>query len=279
MAQLPVYDAVNPDNIPTTLDGLPAIRGSVLANPEAEWFDSEQGNAGQAAVAAACRIRLDRGEWSIVYTNHDQFLGMTRALGVQGLGWMAAEVWPEPGVYLWAADLETPPGQRVPWVPFTPIMHQFQWVGLYDLSWPAAGFPARAAGYLDGVHSEWPAPAWDRFVRIPVPVPTPTPTPSPTPSPTPTPIPPLEDDMPETIIIADGKADLHLCASGVFLITDQARIDQLAGRGVHIEKVTPAQHAEYAKAIRGTVTTAPQAAEAPDPNLAAAEAAAEQPAQ
>lgn len=160
------YDAVNPNNLPAFLDGAPALRITVLASPDGEAFDVEQGNAGPTPVAGACHDRYVKGLWSMVYTNEDGHQAVTDALAVLGLGWTPAVEWPKPGVYLWAADWDIPTGQVPSWCPVAPLMVQNRHPGPFDVSWVNGAITCRVAGYIDGAESTWPAAAWSRFAAI-----------------------------------------------------------------------------------------------------------------
>ena len=162
-----MLDSANPANIPADLDGMPALRITVLANPAGQCFDYETGNAGASSVAAGCRSRADAGKWSVVYTDWDHIQAVTDALHLAGLGWSEASAWPAVGVYLWAAD---PSGNiaRGTWrPPVTPLAVQGGQQNGCDVSVTADRFPARVAGYIDGPVSQWPGSAWDRFTAIP----------------------------------------------------------------------------------------------------------------
>jgi peptidoglycan hydrolase-like protein with peptidoglycan-binding domain len=185
-----MFDAVDPDNIPATCDGRPALRITVLANPAGQAFDVEGGNAPAAEVAAAMAVRESEGHWSVAYVNESTIDGLEAAMGPKGLRWAEGGSWPAPGVYLWAAD---PSGNIVAgrWsVPVAPLAIQHLLQASYDVSTTVTNFPAAAAGYIDGPKSIWPANAWARFTALADgPVPAPKPTPSPTPAPAPAPEP------------------------------------------------------------------------------------------
>lgn len=174
------YDSTRPGNIPAALAGSIAMRGTVLANPDSHWQDSEDGNASCAEVAATALAKIKAGRWDLIYCNQDRFPAQTAALAAVGLGWSTAERWPKPGAYLWFVDLERGPTWPSPLLNFHPLMIQFHWVGLYDVSIPAPNFPVRVAGYIDGRKSEWPANAWGRFVLLDAPTPPPPTPPDPT---------------------------------------------------------------------------------------------------
>jgi hypothetical protein len=159
-------DSTNPANIPAALDGRPALRITVLANPAGEAMDSESGNAGVDAVANSCAVRFARQLWTVGYTNESGCAGLTQALANKGLHWTSAPAWPAPGVYLWAADpLKT--GWYAGSLPgIVPLAVQDQWLNVIDVSETAPNFPAEVAGYIDGASSAWPASAWDRFTVI-----------------------------------------------------------------------------------------------------------------
>lgn len=194
MTSLYCFDSVRPGNIPAELNGELAMRGTVLANIDSDWQDSEDGNATVAEVAATAKAKIAAGRWDLIYCNQNRFPAQTAALAAAGIAWSHAERWPAPGAYLWFVDLDRGPTWPSPLITVRPLMIQFHWVGPYDLSIPAPNFPVRVAGYIDGPVSEWPANAWGRFKSVitnpPPPPPTPAPTPVPTPAPTPAPIPP-----------------------------------------------------------------------------------------
>lgn len=185
-----MFDAVNPANIPAAADGGPALRITVGADLAGEAFDVEEGNTPAMHVAPAMAARLAKGWWSVGYVNESTFHELTAAMGPAGLSWADAEHFPQPGVYLWAAD---PDGNIAAgrWaVPVKPVAVQSRYLGDHDESDTADTFGATAAGYIDGAASEWPADAWARFRVLPGggtsgPLPPPDPTPPPAPAPTP----------------------------------------------------------------------------------------------
>lgn len=124
-----------------TLVRTPSLSISVEGNPEAGAFDDEPGDAGAARIAAACKVRYDRNDWSVVYVNESGLGGITEALRQQHLGWTDAEHWPGQGVYLWAAWPRTPFGEKVPWAPVVPIAVQREWLAGYDVSETVGDFP------------------------------------------------------------------------------------------------------------------------------------------
>lgn len=160
-------DSTNPDNIAQGLDGLPALRITVLADVGGQVFDSEALNAGVAAVARACRLRVSAYTWAVIYVNQDRCQAQTDALRAEGVYWADLAQWPQPGIYLWAAAPRTPPGTVPDWCPVHPVMVQDRWLGTVDISTVFGSFPARAAGYIDGPNSQWPTEAWARFTLIP----------------------------------------------------------------------------------------------------------------
>lgn len=164
-----MIDAVNPDNIGAGWDGLPALRTTVAADPEGECFDYEGGNADAGSVARAMRLRVNDGKWCLGYVNETMFPTLDNAMRTNGLGWYPADLWPEPGVYLFCAD----PSANVAagrWkVPVRPIAVQDRYFGTYDLSTVEDIFPAKVLGYIDGPVSKWPDAAWQRFTRITAP--------------------------------------------------------------------------------------------------------------
>jgi len=185
-----MFDSTNPDAIPATLDHAPAIRGSVLANAEAQWFDLEAGNASADEVAEAVAVKVHQGGWALIYAD-EQYTGQAvEALKGKELTFSQAEAFPAPGVYLWAADWTHEPHLSPTWAPCNPLACQWTNGNPYDTSETAPNFGAQVAGYLDGSASGWPAAAWERFDMIPDPAPAPSPSPNPTPQPSPPPSPP-----------------------------------------------------------------------------------------
>jgi peptidoglycan hydrolase-like protein with peptidoglycan-binding domain len=175
-----MLDAVDPANIPANLDGKPALRISVLANPTAEAYDIEPGNAVASDVAAAIVGPIKAGQWKILYVDGSLIGEVTAALKARGIAWTAAVHWPMAGAYLWATDPGIAPGETPEWCPTPPIAVQDRFNGGTDTSWTADNFPAEVAGYIDGPRSEWPAAAWGRFSSITAPAaPTPAPEPKP----------------------------------------------------------------------------------------------------
>lgn len=187
-----MYDAVDPANIPASCDGGPALRITVLANPDGAAFDVEPGNAPAAKVVAAAKERITKGRWAIAYVNEETFHEVEAAMGPAGLHWSDASEWTAPGLYLWCAD---PSGNIAAgrWVlPVTPLAVQDTYAGGFDTSRTADIFPAVAAGYIDGPKSQWPAEAWARFTELAAGGPvTPAPAPAP-PTPPAPPAPPTE---------------------------------------------------------------------------------------
>lgn len=172
-----MVDAVDPANIDTALDGAPALRITVLADPAGEAFDAEPGNAGDTAVAGAVHARLAAGRWAVGYINLSGCGALTAALAAWGIEWASAERWPEPGCYLWAADPSQTGWYRTSLPGVTPLAVQNRWRGTVDVSTVADNFPARVAGYIDGARSAWPAEQWARFTTIAEPTPDPDPDP------------------------------------------------------------------------------------------------------
>lgn len=209
------YDSVHPELIPPALDGQAAIRGSVFADPAADWFDySDTGNASADTVAEVVRGRAQAGKWSVVYSNQDGYPAMTAALARRGLGWSHAEAWPKPGVYLWLVDLESGPVWPSWFTVVRPVLIQFQWTGNFDLSIPAPNFPSRVAGYIDGPRSQWPASAWTRFEVITQNLP-PDPPPAP-PSQQPTIVPPeIEKELNDMQLINDAAGRLNVVGEAI----------------------------------------------------------------
>jgi hypothetical protein len=129
------------------------LRVTVLANPDVECFDSEPGNAGTDAVAAAVAIRTARNRPSVVYTDESNLAALTTSLSMKSLRFLPTSAWPAPGPYLWAAAPGTPPGTVPSWCPVQPVAVQDRWLGTYDLStlfggWlpPAGSGPATTFG-------------------------------------------------------------------------------------------------------------------------------------
>lgn len=174
-------DAVNPANIPAEWDGQIVVPVTVLANPDAFLFDSEAGNAGVDAVAAAVRKRFNAHSWAGIYVNEEILPAQTVALQSVMLDWKPQQVWPAPGVYMWAAHPDGPVGEIPGWCPIDPIMVQDRAQDIYDLSTVFGAYPGRVAGYIDGPISRWPAGAWSRFVLYRDDLPKPPPPPSPAP--------------------------------------------------------------------------------------------------
>jgi hypothetical protein len=114
---------------------------TVLANPEHELFDHEQGNAPAEQVAAAVKQRARQGKWSVCYTNGSELGHLESALRDVGLGWTPGEHWPAPGVYLWAAAPGTQPGRIPPWCPTGPVAVQDRWTEGWDISSTYGAFP------------------------------------------------------------------------------------------------------------------------------------------
>lgn len=174
-----MFDAVNPANIPSSLDGTMALNITVLANPLGQAFDVEPGNVAAGPVAAAMLTRLRAGKWSVGYVNQDTIGPLTAAMSAVGIEWAQAWSWPKPGVYLWAAD---PSGNIMAgrWkLPVAALAIQDTYQGGYDVSTTAPNFPAQVAGYLDGPVSAWPPNIWARYTAIVEPPPPPAPVPIP----------------------------------------------------------------------------------------------------
>lgn len=152
----------------TALGGRVAGHITVLADERYAIFDSEKGNAGTEAVAAAVANRLGAKRESTCYTNEENLPALTKALQGKGIHWTDAQFWPEPGCYLWAAAPGTTPGSSPSWCPVSPVAVQDRWVGPYDLSttfqgWPASIMPEPAPTPL-------PVKAGDMFVMVRDPV-------------------------------------------------------------------------------------------------------------
>lgn len=141
--------------------GRRVLRVSVLADPTAMSFDSEPGNAGVTAVAVAVRLRANRGEPSVVYTDESNSGGLTAALAAKSLRWLPAGSWPAPGPYLWAAAPGTVPGTIPSWCPVQPVAVQDRWEHTYDLSTLFAGWlpPTEPASVPAPDSTGTPAPA------------------------------------------------------------------------------------------------------------------------
>lgn len=118
--------------------GATLLHISVLADPAAEAFDCEAGNATAEAVAAACSLRLGRGLWSMVYCAKSSVPAVAAALRAKSILPAPASSWPAPAVYLWVADLSTAAHLEVPGMPVQPAAVQYRWAGAYDVSvlWP-----------------------------------------------------------------------------------------------------------------------------------------------
>lgn len=174
-----MYDSVHPDNIPADavavagyIDGrvsqwpqagwdkwahLPALHISVLADPSADTFDIEDGNASAADVAQAVAQRLVAGKWSVIYTSRDNVPAVQRALAVKSIRLQNAGAWPAPGAYLWVADWTQELHTSYQGQPVQPVAVQSLTNGQYDTS-------ALAPGFLVGTEAP-PAP------QAPVPAP------------------------------------------------------------------------------------------------------------
>jgi hypothetical protein len=162
-----MIDAVDPANIPAGYNGALAVRVTVTGDPAGQVFDIEPGNPPAAAVWPGMAARLAAGHWAVAYVDQSTEGTVTEVLHAHGLEWSPAALWPEPGVYEWAAD---PSGNIAAgrWRPATtPLAVQDRYMGGYDLSTTVDHFPARVAGYIDGPVSKWPAGAWTRFVNLP----------------------------------------------------------------------------------------------------------------
>lgn len=151
-------------------EGRPVLRVSVLADPDAEGFDAETGDAPNDEVATAVAVRVARGQPSVVYANRSTLPAVTAALRAKSVAWLPPSSWPAPGAYLWVADPNIAPGSVPVTVPVQPVAVQDRWEHTYDLS-------TLYGGWLPAV-LEASAPA-------PAPEPTPVPAPEPTPVPAP----------------------------------------------------------------------------------------------
>lgn len=178
-----MWDSVHPENLPAEAAAGPALRITVLADPEGECFDLERGNAPANRVADALAVRTDKGLWSVLYTNGNGMAESESAMAAKGLRLTDAARWPAPGVYLWAADPTGEPHLRPAWATVAPLACQHTWDQSFDVSETADNFPCTAAGYVDGPESQWPADAWAKFrpVGDTPPAPTPPAPPAPTP--------------------------------------------------------------------------------------------------
>lgn len=185
-------DAVNPDHIDTRYDHAPAMRGSVLADPAAEWFDSERGNASDDEQATAVAVAVHQGRPVVLYTNRDNLAPQLAALAVKELRLADRAAWPAPGVYLWAAAPGETDETVTAWAGVHAVAIQDRPGLEVDLSTTFEPFPYRVAGYIDGPESEWPAAAWDRFEVV---EPAPAPPPSSAPTPPAPPAPPTGEGM------------------------------------------------------------------------------------
>lgn len=138
--------------------GVPTVRATVLANPAGEVFDCEPGNASPDDVAEAMAVREGQGEWSLGYTNEAGLGALTNAIEAKSLRWKGAELWPEPGVYLFAADPTGAEHTDVKWAPVAPLAVQWQWEPDegWDRSVTVGAFPAAEAA---PVPVEPPAPS------------------------------------------------------------------------------------------------------------------------
>jgi hypothetical protein len=122
----------------------PLLRISVLADPAAECFDLEPGNAAADKVAEACAERLGAAKWSVLYTNHETLGVGIQALRTKGIVLTDAQFWPKPAVYLWAADPTGTPHTEVPWAPVAPVAVQDRWFETHDISSTVGAFPGGA---------------------------------------------------------------------------------------------------------------------------------------
>lgn len=155
-----------------TFAGRPVLRVSVLADPEAEAFDSEPGNAGVAEVATAVAVRVSRSKPSVVYTDETNLASLTAALAAKGTRWLPASSWPEPGPYLWAAAPGTTPGDVPTWCPVEPVAVQDRWESTYDLSTLRAGWlppvePVAPSGGGVATSGEAPSPPAPTYLAAP----------------------------------------------------------------------------------------------------------------
>lgn len=114
--------------------GTPGLRVTVLADPDAECFDSEPGNATVTAVASAVAKRTAQGLPSVVYTDESNEPGLSKALNARGQLWHPVSEWPAAGPYLWATVGNAGAGATAPWAPVEPVAVQNRWLGTYDLS-------------------------------------------------------------------------------------------------------------------------------------------------
>jgi hypothetical protein len=107
---------------------------TVAADERFEVFDSEQGDAGTEQVATAVANRLQDKKWSWAYSNGANLPGLLQALRRKSVSLVGREVWPKPGVYLWAAAPGTRPGTVPSWCPVSPVAVQDRWEGPFDVS-------------------------------------------------------------------------------------------------------------------------------------------------
>lgn len=136
------------------------IRGSVLANAEADWFDSENGNANVDEVAEACAVRIGNGKPAVCYSNRANLAGLENALAAKELRFTSATEWPKLGVYLFAADWNNEAHTEVEWAPVQPVAVQYATSGGYDTSETFGAFPSLSApGPVESAPAAPPAPA------------------------------------------------------------------------------------------------------------------------
>lgn len=187
-----MVDSVKPGNIPAEYHGKPAVRATVLADPEGEVFDLEKGNASAAEVADAVAVKVHKGGWAVIYADEPYTAQAVQALAAKELRFASAEAFPAAGVYLGAADWTSQAHLRPTWAPVNPVFCQWTNGNDFDTSETAPNFPAEVLGYIDGPESEWPVGAWSDYTTMaealaasehPTPGVTPAPVPAPVPDP------------------------------------------------------------------------------------------------
>lgn len=159
-----MYDSTNPDSIPADapavmwpMDGryepawasaLPRfakaaqIAYSNLGDRSAPVFDLEAGEASPDSVATSCALRLGLGLWSVIYLPESYLAAAVAALRSKSLNFTPASSWPQPGVYLHAADPTGVPHLNVDWAPVQPLAVQDRWTAGYDISSTYGTYPS-----------------------------------------------------------------------------------------------------------------------------------------
>lgn len=125
--------------------GDPLLHITVLGNPAGEAFDVEAGNASPDVQAAGMANRVADRKWAALYSNQAGLPACVTALKAKGLVLRDAQFWPQPGVYLWAANPTGTLHSAVPWAPIQPVAVQSIWAGGFDVSWTYGTFPAVGA--------------------------------------------------------------------------------------------------------------------------------------